>query len=388
MLLDYLKKYFAPDTAPGVVNIVKYENYLTTMIVRRTELLGRYMGAYGTETPGVRMLKHILGLVDIAYLKQLKNDYDRYTFYFKYIGKDLGDIIDANGSVSMRKEMFIHKHLFTAAEFIIPVSSEDHLKALPMMEDWEAWKDVRALRLVDHDSEEYTINTIQSNVRFRAIQPSYAVITIDPIILAFKYFKYRVAHEGDDADLITPQRFIHKHILNTLMMDLQDIWLRDQIINAFYVDKLSDLRTQTPANTTYDNMYGYVGLQYRSAMGDIWRVVQELKSGRIKPNMFFDSVSLSTGSIKSHLITLLEENYIPPLRQFAWETYLRDMKWVELILLVYSANPNDVKGQTLRKAFRIKVNNLHRTQFWNNIHDIVTRTLVKDHITDIKLLLN
>jgi hypothetical protein len=287
------------------------------------------------------------------------------------------NIFDANSTGNIYRNTFSKSDLFRITEFILPVESTNYIKTLPLDKDWSHWDNLRPLRLIDHNSNEFTLNVIKDRVRFKTNPPSYAVFTIDPILLGFMYFKYLKEHNFEPP--YSPQLYLHRYVTIGLMDDMQDLWLRNELLYLFTIDDFKDFDIYRGMKASNDGLYNYVGLQYTSAMKNVWEEIQKIKDGRSRPEKFLGSLELVSGSVAEICKNLMDEVHIPYLRQYTWQRYVRDRRWVELIIKAFMINPDYHNTIRLKRILFIKGQVVERTRFWDQIRDIPTRRFVQDH---------
>lgn len=385
MLLNFLKQFYHPEITPSPVNLAKLSNFMEGQWMKQLDIQSRYMKTSGVESHGVRLLEHILSVVDIDYLNSLSNDFDRFNYYFKFMEDNLVSIFDANSAKRTYTDMFILKGLFQTVEFLLPVSRANYIGTLPLGEEWFQWKSVLPVKLMDHDSLELSLDMTQGKLKFKGLQPTYAVIGIDPVSLCFKYFKY-IQEYGVHASKV---EFIHKHVLYGFFNDIQNIWLRNQCLAMLNITDATGIEKPI----MFDKTYGYIGSQYYDAMKNIMMLIDRVRSGKIKPYVFFHSIMMQsdTGGMMNmadHLDKTLNESLIPPLRQYLWQAYMRDRSWIELIVRIFLENPRTTITQNMRKKLRAKMIMTANSKFWNNINDDSTKMLMMKHLRYIRSMLD
>lgn len=383
MLLEYIKEFYDPDTTYSKVIIPRYDRYVTTLTTRSTILRDRHLKAQGYEAKGIQILKQIITLLDLPYLKKQSNDFDRYQNYFSNVQRDWMQIFDTNVSGNMYRKTFIESGIFDTTEFLLPVTAENHISILPLDQDWHDWETLRPVRIIDHDSHEYTLNVLKDRIKFKLDTPSYAVFTIDPLMLGFMYFKY--LQSEDFTPELSPQIWLHKYVIINLDMDLQDIWLRNEISYLLGLNDIQDLDVYRPSNSAADSMYGYIGLQYETVMKKLYDTVEKLRSNRIRPEAFLNSIELTDRNFSTYCNDILTQTHIPHLRQYLWQRYVRDMKWVELIFKVFMTNKNYSNTKRMLKLLRIRVQRMERQRFWDHIRDGLVKEQIKQHFEETYL---
>lgn len=381
MLLEYMKKFIINDTTYNSNILTHYNNYISTLVVRGALLKDRHYAFGGSETKGVTILKHILSLVDLKYLKSLPNDFERFTNYFDRVKRDWMEIYDNNATNNVYKKTFITKKLYTCMEYLLPCECEDPLSLYPMDKDWSSWMTAKPLRCIDHNSNEYTTNILNDQIAFKILTPNYAVFTLDPILLGFMYFKY-VEYTEQSEDVILPiQQFIHRYVIDKLMDDLQDIWLRNEIYRLFTLESSNDITKDHLSDSLVDQTYSYVGLQYETAMKEVWKKIQDIRTRKTKPEEFLHSIQLTNNNLVNYIHNILQYTHIPFLRQYTWQRYLRDATWVDLILDTFLLDTSRQSTKNLLKYLVRKQPTIERSRFWDNIHDPLIKNDVKDRIT-------
>ena len=174
----------------GVRALPPYQTYLKAQKTFVLDRYRRFLGAQGHESPGIKLLRYILQFVDMDYLRQQKNNYDRYRYHLRFIRKDLYSIFDRVQRGGSFHELFFKSQVGSTAEYLLPVEDLNSIVNLPLdTESWDVWKTVKPLRLWAYDSDEFTINIINDRVHFVDLAPSYAIELLDVIALVFKYFR-------------------------------------------------------------------------------------------------------------------------------------------------------------------------------------------------------
>ena len=104
-----------------------------------------------------------------------------------------------------------------------PIDTISYPSILPFQKNWYAWEKVKPVHIWYHNSEEYTLNFLKNSIAFKTEQPTHGIIFIDTISLILKYYKYLMTDLPNEPEK-TMHNFIHRHVLNTVFEDLEEIW--------------------------------------------------------------------------------------------------------------------------------------------------------------------
>jgi len=376
MLLDFIIPYIESAANRGRVTLSKYDNYLQVLKVKQALFLNEFMLAPGIRTYGVRLLESMLESIDTLYLGQLSNDVDRYTRYWTYAKDTMDDFLGINYG-KVYKTTFIKQNTDITKEYIIPVENIDPLSYLPMNKPYDEWSKINPVRLLSHDSLAYTLDLRNDIIRFRREQPMFAVIGIDTVALGMKYYKYSTEVDPETTIL----DFIHSEVMPYLTTDMINTWLMNTILRLFDTDNINDIKFDDKLIT--DNSYNYVGQQYLTGMGNVWKHIETLKLGK-DPNTFFNSVNMMNGTMGDHILQSYNDNQIAYLQQYYWQIYLRDMKSLELVFKVYETSPEHMTTKNIFRILRYRIMKVSNTKFYNHVRDEYIRTYITEHLTKLQ----
>jgi hypothetical protein len=346
--------------------------YIGTLNTNRRRVSTRYEQAFGRETLGVVMLRHLLSIGDPDWLlsRYPDSDLDRYFQGILPRQKDLHRPIDQTSTGSVATDHFIkNQGSGRCAEFIIPVTEQDPLKILPFDKGWDTWKKMRAVRLLDIDSTELTFNTHQDLIVFRDDMPSRAVIAVNPALLVMQYTKYLETIGKDKDHTETIPVYLHRYVLNDgLLLDLQNLWLRERYVQML---KYPDGRAFDASDinaSIYHNIYGYLGSQYTSGMEEIHSklVIPTLKRS-VTPDRVIHSLPMAHSYVPQVFSEVQAACDIPNERQYYWTEYLRDMTWLRLYYYATLLAPDHSMSKSFHVVFRRTVDLLIKTRFWSAI---------------------
>ena len=319
--LTYGNKKYLPD----------WNRYIDSLLALARPIQYSHFNSYGSSTKGNNLLSMILAMLDLPYIDRHKDDTYLYSNYVRFIENDLDAIFSKFSTGRTYFNMFITKNSLNTQEYLLPVNHGDYIRILPFNSHFNDWTKLRALRLIDHNSNEYTVSLVTDTITFKYNPPTYAVFTIDPIILVFQY-----KHFLYDLTLLPENRntlyFIHKYVINPIFTDLIDIWLLRKINTIFSLQ--TDIQYGDFSNILekYDISKGNISPGYKAAAQDIFFEKIKLIHGSTKPNDFLFSKTLSYGSINDRIRLLTEDTLIPDLHQYMHFIYLRDRALIKFII--------------------------------------------------------
>lgn len=382
MLYD-LRRHFYNNTSKRV--LPDWNMMLNSLNYQRNELQRRHMLNYGADSRCVGILKHMCGLLDMEYLTSMRNDFDRYLNYMRFIKKVLDGVFNPAKTGRAYRKAFYTKKVYSTSEYLCPVDDVDHLSFLPFDKPWEYWKQIKPVTLWYHDSKEYTLNLLKDQVEFSYVQPTYAVIFIDAVTLGFKYFKYMTSDLPEEGEK-TLHNFVHRHVMNLLYPDLQEIWLTNEIIHCSeqmlqYEDTLNvDELTETLTNV----QYGYRTQKYKEAIDELVTVLTLVKKGNLRVSSFLSSdVYPNNKSIVTKINDSFKYLDIEHISQLKFMELFRDLPMLLLITNLYALCPNEYYKSYCRDV-RVLLNRAKSSQFWNTFVDSNTAYKVKDIFTSIE----
>ena len=380
-MLDYIQPHIKKSN-PRIIN--KWIEYVESLTTQLNYIKGRYLNGEGYESKGVQLLRGILSFVEIHYLDKYNNDFERYIKYLRFIQNDLVNIFDPVSIGKIKTNCFIAKTHYDVDEYIIPVKAVNVFDKYPFDKKWiNNWERVKTVRLIDHDSDEYTLFMNNDQVRFKKTPPTLAMITIDPAMLGLQYYNY-IKYCPDK---IKGQReFIHHYVLDSFFEDLLNIWLIKQINNVTMMDD-RDIVSLNRNDIIVDNMYGFVGSRYEEAMTALYNEFRNVRSGATRPEMIINSRLLMDNSILDRANVFINTLDIDNQRQYLFLEYLRDKKLVDLITNIFLLNPEYSECKNLINKLSYQYNRLNNMRVWNNINDPIARMLIESSIkTFIKKL--
>ena len=379
LLLPYIENK-SPRILPA------WNEYVQNLETFQSILQKRFILNTDYETSGIALLRYILSCVDWNYMAHQKSDFDRYTFYLRFVQEDLENTFEHTTTGFKFHNCFTSKNFGKIKEFIIPVEDMSITKKLPLDKDWSYWKNIKPVRYLMHDSKEFTQYIEADKVKFFYIPPTYVTITIDVIALVFKYWKYMTsAPEEKEWTRKDQRRFIHKYVLSSFFEDLTDIFLINQIHTVSEIEDETELLSLTAKNETRDMMYGYIGSRYNEACRILYKEFLRVKSGQTRPSMLLSSPLLSKKkSLYSFSSTIINELDIPQMRQYQFYRILRDQHLFFIFLNMFEFRKMENVYKTIQRIVGPKIRKFIRDKVWLYIKDDILRTYIENNLITIE----
>ena len=380
MLFRGLDAYLFDSTTPR--SLPHLSNYIDTLNVKRGIITDRYTDAVGYESPIVVLLRKILADADIPALLQRDSDFACYFDVLIYTDPDLNSIFDAVTTGLTFTNTVIRNNPAHTEEFLIPVQCQDPPTDLPFDLGWDAWREVKPIRLVDIDSLELTFQTYQDQIVYTKTYPSRAVFTIDVVALVLQYINFL----RTVTPMLDQPEYLHRYVLIHLLQDLEDIWLGNIYDAVMKTPIVLHDRLHLDLNALFgDQYYGFVGSEFPIALREVLTLVDACRAGVVNPSVLLKSLRLSSSLIPHYLRQLLQTTQISQRRQNAWTDYLKEIRWLSLIYDAYQLQPSFVGTKNLHTALKRDIPILYATRIWSNCHNTKIQHFIE---SDMKRLLN
>ena len=362
-------------------SIPPYQQFLRAQKTFISNRYTRFLGALGHESPGIKLLRFILSFVDYEYLDKQVNNYDRYSYHLRFIRRDLENIFDRLSRGRGFKYLFFKKSSFYTEEFLMPVEDVNTIVNLPLdTEDWRIWRRIRPLYLWYHNSNEFTVNIINDNVKFKLLPPSYAVELLDVVALTFKYFMWmkhqRWNEEAEELARWAPQQlFLHKYVFTPWVWDLGDIWLLNTLSFILDIDDIGDLDQLSSSTLQVEQQYGWIAAQSRQGFEYLWRMTHDLKRN-LRPEALLSSKLLFSGSINDRIRLVDSRLTLPIQRQYEYLRWIRDKELLRMFVRTFMARPELPTTKRLLVNVKRDFNRMLKRSPWN----VCQSTTLKNHI--------
>ena len=372
-MLEDMKRFLLP-TNPII--IPQWNQHINELKLRKEELKRRFLNFYGADSKALRILKHICANVDIEYLDTLTNDYDRYLYYFVTFNNRNENVFNPTIYGKQYHHTFYKRTFFNTLEYLIPTGDNDYIKILPFDSTWDEWSKLKPVVLWYNDSNEFSLDILNDQVKYRFDQPLWATIFIDCCMLGMMYYAYlKKAPYIDDEKTI--HNFLHKHVFSKFFDDLEDIWLFNQfklVVNSV---------TEEQKIEEFNHLYVYQGGRQKEANTRLHNRLVEVKNGNVKPGGILSSHLLFTGSILNKINYGFEYLDTEHLRQYEFTRILKDIPYLEMILKLYSFRPDHSSYQELTRTLRVMLHRYKINRPWNNLTDTIIKTEIEERIENL-----
>lgn len=377
MLFRAIETYLSTRAPARVMPHLKA--YVETLNVSRGLISARYLNAPGDESPLVVLLRKILADADIPSLMRKPTDFACYSEILTYTVSQLNAIFNTVTTGLHFSRIAIRQSSGHTEEFFIPVSCQDPFTDLPFDQGWDAWRNVRPLRMVDNDSQELTFATYQDQIVFSKQPPKRVVFTIDVVALVLQH----VAFLRESEQAISEADYFHRYVLVSLLQDLQDLWLAN--IYAALLENPTRFTSNTRLfinQVTGDTCYGYPGSELTLALRELSGTIDTCQRGLVSPTTLVQSLVLSGGSLTTYLQRLVDTTTVNDQRQYYWVEYLRDIRWLTILYYAYQLQPTSAPAHNLRVNLSRDIPILVGTRFWNSARSETVREAIEQDVRD------
>lgn len=372
-MLENIKRFLLPSS-PTI--IPQWTQHITELKLRKEELKRRFLNFYGYDSKALRILKHICSNVDIEYLDTLKNDYERYLYYFTTFNNRNENIFNPTSHGKQYHHTFYTRTFFNTLEYLIPTGDNDYIKILPFDKDWEEWSKLKPVVLWYNDSNEFSLDILNDQVKYRYDQPTWATIFIDSCTLGMMYYSYiKKAPYMDDEKTI--HNFLHRYIFSKFFDDLEDIWLLNQF--KFLINNINN----NQSIQEFSNLYIYQGGRQKEANTRLYNKILEIKSGNIRPANILSSPLLFTGSILNKInygFIYLDTEH---LKQYEFTRILKDLPYLEIILKLYNFRPDSSYYKELSRELRVQLYRYKINKPWSTLTDTIIKSTIEEKIEEL-----
>lgn len=349
---------------PYLVNMEKraippYQLFLKQQAKIINERYTRLYNTAGRENRATAMLRFILNFVDMEYMLRQPNNYYRYLYEIRSIIRSISESFDRVARGRGYNDTFISKSRYYTEEFIMPTEDVGTITNLPLYtDDWETWKRIHPVRIVGHDSTEYTINALGDVLTFSEIPPNYVFIMIDTAALILKYYSWYLYGRDKEPDqelaIHKPQQlFLHKYVICNLVWDNFNVWLLNTIYRlSDYVNENGTSNITKEFHTKAlesDMQWGRLSDLATEAFRYLG-VLLEDSSHNLRPEAIISSKLLLSGSILEYATQMTTRWDLPILEQYDYLRWIRDKSLFNFILNIY------LNRRTLPTTQRMLVN--------------------------------
>lgn len=331
----------------------RYRRMLTVMGDRIQFAKSRYLFGKLANTRGVMLIKSILAGIDLAAMDKMGDNISRYLGYAVPFVRQRLQLFDHVAGYPLRGGKFMQRLAagFPPTEVIVPVSPQDPMM-LPFSADWEEWMDIRALRMVYHDSLEIVSEFNTSSFEYKEKPPTFVVFTLDPALLVFKYYKYwkKCQDAGIECSM---DEYIKRYELGMIFEDQFGIWIFNLISFVFMnqAATVDDIvaRVTVPERIVMENML-------RQGIEGLVEYVGLARGGSLRLADFLETVWFPETSLIDRMNYLTKWCYVTEKHAYLWAKTLLWYPYLNVIMAVARLFPQSpVTGLIIERAHELYV---------------------------------
>ena len=366
-------------TSPKI--ITRLENYLSTLRVRQLQMISRAIGMPGTNSGGARVMVQILGDADVKWLNNgWSNDMDRLQFGLLDKLTGLERLFTPYISGQSLTALFVDR-THRCAEFFVPVRMRNPVTGYPQTGRWQEWQMYRPFHVVDIDSDELTFETHADRIRFVRNPPTRLVYTLDVAGLILQYACYRRTYNPNQPEMLSIGDYLHRYVITeALVDDLTSLWLLQRYLTVMRNPDDAVALSGVIEDSSRHGVYGSIGQTLPAALESVRDVVLDTRSGSVLPATLLASLKLGTFNLPTVYQQLCTHSDVSDLRHERWVSFLRNYRWIEIVLALYLLNPTTSTMRNLGVALRRDIPLLISTRFWESIRHQPTRLWVEQRI--------
>ena len=368
-----------------------YQLFLKQQAQIINERYNRLRGSSGSENRATAMLRYILNFIDMEYMLRQPNNYARYLYHLRFVKKSIDESFDRVSRGRGYTNTFIAKSNYYTEEFILPADDTNVITNLPLeTDDWNIWKKVTVVKLVGHDSSEYTINMLLDRLTFSEVQPNYTFIMIDSIALMLKYYSWyihgRESEINQEMAIHNPQQlFLHKYVMCDLIFDNLNVWLLNTInrLNDYvFSEGTSNIDREFNAKALeIDMQYGRLATQATDAFKHLGKLLADT-SKNTRPEAILSSKLLLCGSIIDYSKMLQSRWDMPILEQYDYLRWIRDRQLFNFILNIYLHRPNLPLTRQMVVNVRRDYKRLVNHRPWKTCNNVLLKNDMQDDMEE------
>ena len=368
-----------------------YQLFLKQQAQIINERYNRLRGSSGSENRATAMLRYILNFIDMEYMLRQPNNYARYLYHLRFVKKSIDESFDRVSRGRGYTNTFIAKSNYYTEEFILPADDTNVITNLPLeTDDWNIWKKVTVVKLVGHDSSEYTINMLLDRLTFSEVQPNYTFIMIDSIALMLKYYSWyihgRESEINQEMAIHNPQQlFLHKYVMCDLIFDNLNVWLLNTInrLNDYvFSEGTSNIDREFNAKALeIDMQYGRLATQATDAFKHLGKLLADT-SKNTRPEAILSSKLLLCGSIIDYSKMLQSRWDMPILEQYDYLRWIRDRQLFNFILNIYLHRPNLPLTRQMVVNVRRDYKRLVNHRPWHTCNNVLLKNDMQDDMEE------
>lgn len=349
-----------PKMKPVLFNI-------NSQIHRANLKLSKYNGYH---TPGFTMLLNCIYRGVTSGLEDYPNDFTKLYEYLEAIRSSLSrSFASTGGGGAAHSKYFIYSKL--CKEYIFSVEPRNLADSYPIDKGKDAWKRYRAFRMVDIDSNDFTLNISSGLLAFTKHLPKFAMFTFDPVAAILQYYNLK--------DEVSLEQYVHQYlIMPALTLDYIRLWMLGNY-SQWFVSRSRDYR-DIPMITS---SYAQIPVSLDSAMKDIGDLIDE--GGHLGVSKILSSLPLPYNtSVSKYATRLYNKSSLDDISEYDWGTFMIYRRMLDVCIRAMSAtiNSTDTRNQvyTLRRA----IMQLARGNILSGINDSYTRYFVRSSVDSLE----
>ena len=380
-----IDRFFAYHQSTSMRIFPELIGYINTFNSQLNQFTKRIQNASVVNNQGVQFLKNILDVCDIPYVvKHSENDFYAFSTYIKSIYDQIENIFDPIRNNKLLYNYFIKYNGTKTHELIIPVNDIDHLKIFDMGYDYYSnWLDISPVTLWYHDSSEYSLDLLNTQLKFHRDIPNYCILFVDPVSLCMKYYKYATSVNTPNVNIY---RFIKDHVLLKMLKQNLHIWLFKMHINclrSLFSDDYSFIEKNKPYIVF---QYGSIGARYPYIMEDLIQYYRGVIDNTYTMNSIFKSKLFIDEKSFNDIVEIYKNTIdVEYLTQYRWLRVLRDLPYMEYLTLVYKLRGNSSEYDNFKYILDMDIRKMESAGIFNNIKIPYMKNIVLNMIDRIRM---
>lgn len=381
-MLEYLETHLATSTSPRTLS--KYNYFRSNLKLFVDDKLDQYYHNGVSYTYGIRLIRSICELVDLDYMQHsFINDIDRYLIYVQNLRNNIIEKYDTVISGSVYQRYYISKSY--TKEYITSIEDVNTLNYLPFNKDFNTWKDIEMLKIWWHDSDEFSLNLLSNKLKFDKQYPEKCLILIDPIGLAFLWYKFNIEVVPTlEKDTFLPVYFCHHYLYPKLYYQITDIWLLKQFNHLLSITDIEEVKSIKNTDIETNKQYGKIPVSYTEAMTELYKEFRLIEQGNIKSSAILNSKILLNSSIYDLYRQATTRWNTDDTTQHLYLHILKDLDIFEIIFKLYRLFPKGANYDSLIRELKIQINRIYNKKPWNNARNISMKEYLKTRIMKLK----
>lgn len=340
---------------------------LNAQIIRANQKQSTYNGYH---TPGFTMLVNCVYRGATNGVDKFDSDFSKlYEWLEPQRGNISRSFASTGGGGNSYSKYFIYSRV--CKEYIFSVEPRGLINNYPLDKGKDAWKRYRAFRMVDVDSNDFTLNVSSGLLNFTRHQPKFCIFTFDPIAAILQYINLK--------DEVSVADYVHKYlVMPALTLDYIRLWLLGNY-NQWFTSRSRDFR-DVPMITS---SYALIPTNLDNAMRDVSGLIDS--SNHMGVHRLLSSLVLPYNTnISKYANTLYNRSSLDEVSEYDWGTFMiyRRLLGVCVNAMIATSGSTDTKTSVyfLRRAM-IK---LDKGNILSGISDSYIKHFVRESVNTLK----